>query len=105
MDEETADERHADDDEPFSALAFKIVADPYGKLTYFRIYSGKLEKGQELYNSTTRQERTYWSSVFVCTLMIVKILMLLTQVTLLLVLVSKTQQLVTHFVTKNSDHS
>ena len=52
MDEETPDQRHADDDEPFSALAFKIVADPYGKLTYFRIYSGKLEKGQELYNSS-----------------------------------------------------
>ena len=52
MDEVTPDQRHADDSEPFSALAFKIVADPYGKLTYFRIYSGKLEKGQELYNSS-----------------------------------------------------
>jgi elongation factor G len=44
--------RAADDKEPFSALAFKIVADPYGKLTYFRIYSGTLEKGAEIYNST-----------------------------------------------------
>ncbi len=52
MDGETPDERHADDNEPFSALAFKVVADPYGKLTYFRIYSGKIEKGQDLYNST-----------------------------------------------------
>ena len=44
--------RKASDTEPFSALAFKIVADPYGKLTYFRIYSGTLEKGAEIYNST-----------------------------------------------------
>ena len=51
-------ERKASEDEPFSALAFKIVADPYGKLTYFRIYSGKLEKGAEIYNSTKdRKER------------------------------------------------
>jgi elongation factor G len=51
-------ERKASDDEPFAALAFKIVADPYGKLTYFRIYSGKLDKGAEIYNSTKdRKER------------------------------------------------
>ncbi len=55
--EETV-ERKASEDEPFSALAFKIVADPYGKLTYFRIYSGTLEKGAEVYNSTKdRKER------------------------------------------------
>ena len=55
--EETV-ERKASDDEPFAALAFKIVADPYGKLTYFRIYSGTLEKGAEIYNSTKdRKER------------------------------------------------
>ena len=46
------------EDEPFSALAFKIITDPYGKLTYFRVYSGKLEKGSEIYNSTKdRKER------------------------------------------------
>jgi elongation factor G len=51
-------ERKASEDEPFSALAFKIVADPYGKLTYFRIYSGKVEKGSEILNSTKdRKER------------------------------------------------
>ncbi|MEJ7799871.1 MAG: GTP-binding protein, partial [Ilumatobacter sp.] len=39
-------------DESFSALAFKIVADPFGKLTYFRVYSGEISKGDEVYNST-----------------------------------------------------
>ena len=39
-------------DETFAALAFKIVADPFGKLTYFRVYSGEIAKGEELYNST-----------------------------------------------------
>ncbi|HEY5171825.1 MAG TPA: elongation factor G, partial [Acidimicrobiia bacterium] len=51
-------ERKPSENEPFAALAFKIVADPYGKLTYFRVYSGKLEKGSEIYNSTKdRKER------------------------------------------------
>jgi elongation factor G len=44
--------RRADENETFSALAFKIVADPFGKLTYFRVYSGQVSKGSELYNST-----------------------------------------------------
>lgn len=45
--------RNADDEEPFSALAFKIMSDPYvGKLTYFRVYSGKLSSGSYVYNST-----------------------------------------------------
>jgi elongation factor G len=44
--------RNADEAEPFSALAFKIVADPFGKLTYFRVYSGSINKGDEVYNST-----------------------------------------------------
>ena len=39
-------------DDGFSALAFKIVADPFGKLTYFRVYSGEINKGDEAYNST-----------------------------------------------------
>jgi elongation factor G len=48
-----------DDDEPFAALASKIMADPFvGKLTYFRVYSGKLEAGSKVLNvSTGRQER------------------------------------------------
>src|SRR4051812_18174116 len=52
-------ERHADDSEPFSALAFKIMSDPHvGKLTYFRVYSGTLEAGSYVYNSTKdRKER------------------------------------------------
>jgi elongation factor G len=51
--------RNASDDEPFAALAFKITADPYvGKLTYFRVYSGKLEAGARVLNvSTGRTER------------------------------------------------
>jgi elongation factor G len=51
--------RHADDSEPFAALAFKIAADPYvGKLTYFRVYSGHLNAGDKVLNvSTGRQER------------------------------------------------
>jgi elongation factor G len=51
--------RHATDDEPFAALAFKIMADPYvGKLTYFRVYSGKLAAGSRVLNvSTGRTER------------------------------------------------
>ncbi len=45
--------RNADDNEPFSALAFKIMADPYvGKLTYFRVYSGMLASGSYIYNSS-----------------------------------------------------
>ncbi|HEX9259747.1 MAG TPA: elongation factor G [Acidimicrobiales bacterium] len=51
-------ERPADESAPFAALAFKIVADPFGKLTYFRVYSGQIEKGAEVYNSTKdRKER------------------------------------------------
>ena len=52
-DGETEMERKASDDEPFSALAFKIMVDPYvGKLAFFRVYSGVLKTGSYLYNST-----------------------------------------------------
>jgi elongation factor G len=51
-------ERKADDKEPFAALAFKIATDPYGNLTYFRVYSGTLEKGSYVYNARSgRKER------------------------------------------------
>ncbi len=51
--------RHADDSEPFSALAFKIMSDPYvGKLTYFRVYSGTITTGSAVLNATKdRKER------------------------------------------------
>jgi len=45
-------DRKADENGPFAALAFKIVADPFGKLTYFRVYSGRINKGDEVFNST-----------------------------------------------------
>ena len=58
-DEDREAVRRASDEEPFSALAFKIMADPYvGKLTYFRVYSGKLDAGSRVLNVTTgRTER------------------------------------------------
>ena len=50
---ETEEERPADDKGPFAALAFKIMADPFvGKLAFFRVYSGTLESGSYVYNST-----------------------------------------------------
>ena len=50
--------RKPDDAEPFAALAFKIATDPYGNLTYFRVYSGTLEKGSYVYNARSgRKER------------------------------------------------
>ena len=53
LNSEEEEERHADDNEPFSALAFKIVTDPYvGKLAYFRVYSGSLKAGSYVLNST-----------------------------------------------------
>ncbi|MFL9629156.1 elongation factor G [Aeromonas jandaei] len=52
MDGETKDERHASDDEPFSALAFKIATDPFvGNLTFFRVYSGVVNSGDSVLNS------------------------------------------------------
>ncbi|MGC2240012.1 MAG: elongation factor G [Acidimicrobiia bacterium] len=53
-DEDIVMERSLDDNEPFSALAFKIMSDPHvGKLTYFRVYSGHASKGETILNTTT----------------------------------------------------
>ena len=55
--------RHASDDEPFSALAFKIAADPFvGKLAFFRVYSGIINNGSYVYNST-KQKRERFSRI------------------------------------------
>ena len=48
--------RKADDNQPFAALAFKIATDPYGNLTYFRVYSGVLEKGSYVYNARSQKK-------------------------------------------------
>jgi elongation factor G len=48
----TESSRPCDDTAPFSALAFKVMADPYGKLTFVRMYSGVLQKGSYALNST-----------------------------------------------------
>ena len=55
----TEAERHASDEEPFSALAFKIMTDPFvGKLAFFRVYSGTLESGSYVLNATkNKRER------------------------------------------------
>lgn len=52
----TVAERAADDQAPMSALAFKIMADPYGRLTFLRVYSGILKKGSYILNSTKDQK-------------------------------------------------
>jgi elongation factor G len=50
-DDDSEGERHADDEEPFAALAFKIATDPFvGNLTFFRVYSGVLNSGDTIYN-------------------------------------------------------
>lgn len=56
IDGETVDTRVADDDAPFAALAFKIATDPFvGTLTFFRVYSGRLESGTAVYNSVKQK--------------------------------------------------
>ena len=59
LEDETEGQRRASDDEPFSALAFKIMTDPYvGQLTFFRVYSGVIKSGDTIYNPIKgRKER------------------------------------------------
>ena len=55
-----AEVRHSDDDAPFSALAFKIMTDPFvGRLSFFRVYSGTLETGKTMMNSTKGQRERF----------------------------------------------
>ena len=57
---EEEEERHSSDSEPFSALAFKIMTDPYvGKLCFFRVYSGTIQTGQTAYNPTKRARERF----------------------------------------------
>ena len=59
-DTEEEDERHASDEEPFSALAFKIMTDPFvGKLCFFRVYSGTISAGTTAYNSNKRARERF----------------------------------------------
>ncbi len=59
LEDGTKVERHSSDDEPFAALAFKVMTDPYvGRLTFMRVYSGKLTSGSYVINSTSgKKER------------------------------------------------
>ena len=60
LDGETKDERHASDDEPFSALAFKIATDPFvGNLTFFRVYSGVVNSGDTVLNSVKEKRERF----------------------------------------------
>jgi len=57
LDDESEGERHSSDEEPFSALAFKIATDPFvGSLTFFRCYSGVLNSGDTVYNPVKRKK-------------------------------------------------
>lgn len=60
LDGETKDERHASDDEPLSALAFKIATDPFvGNLTFFRVYSGVVNSGDSVLNSVKEKRERF----------------------------------------------
>ncbi|NJL82948.1 MAG: elongation factor G [Chloroflexaceae bacterium] len=56
LEDGTEASREADDNKPFAALAFKITSDPFGRLTFIRVYSGVLQKGSYAYNATKGQK-------------------------------------------------
>lgn len=67
-DTDEEDERPSSDDAPFAALAFKIATDPFvGKICFFRVYSGTLEKGSYVLNSC-KGKRERWVEFYKCTL-------------------------------------
>ena len=60
LEDGTEEVRRASDDEPFAALAFKVMTDPFvGKLTFFRVYSGTVDAGTYVYNSTKNQRERF----------------------------------------------
>lgn len=62
LEDGTEEERISADDQPFAALAFKIMTDPYvGKLTFFRVYSGTLESGSYVLNAN-KGKRKNWKT-------------------------------------------
>ena len=64
LEDGTEDERKSSDEEPFAALAFKIMTDPYvGKLTFFRVYSGTLESGSYVYNANKNKKESTISAL------------------------------------------
>ena len=61
-DTDEEEERPASDDEPFAALAFKIMTDPFvGRLTFFRVYSGVLNSGSYVLNTSKGKRERYWT--------------------------------------------
>ncbi len=72
---EQEEERPSSDDEPFAALAFKIMTDPYvGKLCFIRVYSGTVEAGTAVYNANKDSKGSVWADCCRCTPTTVRIL-------------------------------
>ena len=88
-------ERHSSDEEPFSALAFKIMADPFvGKLAFFRVYSGTMNSGSYVLNATKDKKERVGRILQMHANKTYRNLIKFTQVISQLLLVSNIQQLV-----------